>query len=515
MDRRTRAVVRKAEAGAAAHLDGVDALLAKMSGKLPPPPPAPPHHSHHDHHLSRRPTADPARELMRARAVRRLHANVEEALLDTLGAVVCARLSLHSRLTLRNGDGLFDRWMLRRSLHASDEAKACDPLLPWPKSSGAVDLLLVRELEAAQAPRDLALQAARAMEAAAAAASRWVARSPARAHKPVAIRRVLRRGNRMVTVASGSQAHDVTEEHLTRLRSMWNGGAAQSVAESDAGFRMDVFCLLQRYASLGGDGFQAALPPRAFAVLRHRFGVHGECFASPLNCAFEDSFCSAFPDTDSAFGSRGTFFDVFVEAREQELEGCYEANPPFEETVVDAMALRVVQLLKAADAAGRALGFIVVLPESCSPPHLARLCGGPHCRRRLILPQRGHYYTQGRQHAHPLHSLRKATSDTAIHIFQSAAAASRWPASDAACAELEGAFRGDQQCVTHIDKESGAPKAEESAPQSDADRVGESSLACVPVVKRRRGTVNTDVAPAKRRAMTVRLLPTGFRASVF
>ena len=175
------------------------------------------------------------------------------------------------------------------------------------------------------------------------------------------------------------------------------------------------------------------------------------------------------------------------------------------------MALRVAQHLKAADAAGRSRGFIVVLPETCSPPHLARLCGGPHCRRRLILPQRGHYYTQGQQHAHPLHSLRKATSDSAIHIFQSEAAASRWPASDAACAELESAFGGEQRCVTLVDKESGVPKAEESAHQSHADRVGESSLACVPLVKRRRGTIKTDVAPAKRRAMTVRLLPAGFR----
>lgn len=53
-----------------------------------------------------------------------------------------------------------------------------------------------------------------------------------------------------------------------------------------------------------GTGLQGALPVSVFEVLNRQFGVTFECFASPLNCYFKQ-FCSAFPDIDSFFGSRG------------------------------------------------------------------------------------------------------------------------------------------------------------------------------------------------------------------
>ena len=78
----------------------------------------------------------------------------------------------------------------------------------------------------------------------------------------------------------------------------------------DPNFRSSAFCAIQRYESLGGAGLQAALSPRAFDVLRSRFGVQAECFASPLNCRY-DAYCSAFPDVDMRFGSLGDFFERF------------------------------------------------------------------------------------------------------------------------------------------------------------------------------------------------------------
>jgi phosphorylated CTD-interacting factor 1 len=53
-----------------------------------------------------------------------------------------------------------------------------------------------------------------------------------------------------------------------------------------------------------GMGLQGALPVPVFEVLNKQFGVSFECFASPLNSYFKQ-FCSAFPDTDGFFGSRG------------------------------------------------------------------------------------------------------------------------------------------------------------------------------------------------------------------
>ena len=57
-----------------------------------------------------------------------------------------------------------------------------------------------------------------------------------------------------------------------------------------------------RYETLGGSGFQAACNPATFDVLRRRWDVRCELFASPLNCRWA-SFCSAFADTDAPFGS--------------------------------------------------------------------------------------------------------------------------------------------------------------------------------------------------------------------
>ena len=56
-------------------------------------------------------------------------------------------------------------------------------------------------------------------------------------------------------------------------------------------------------------------------------GVNMECFASPLNSRYA-RFCSAFPDTDAAFGSRGSFFHF------RPTHGSFQANPPFVPEVI-------------------------------------------------------------------------------------------------------------------------------------------------------------------------------------
>ena len=68
--------------------------------------------------------------------------------------------------------------------------------------------------------------------------------------------------------------------------------------------------LLKRYqgffgATVGeGAQNQAALPVAVLECLHKNFGVTFECFGSPLNSYFRQ-YCSAFPDIDSYFGSRG------------------------------------------------------------------------------------------------------------------------------------------------------------------------------------------------------------------
>ena len=90
-----------------------------------------------------------------------------------------------------------------------------------------------------------------------------------------------------------------------------------------SGFKEKLYCLVSRYQTFfkyneyknEGHGMQAALPDQVFKVLHDEFGVTQEMFASPFNCYFK-RYCSAFADTDSCFGSNGSFFDY------EPAEGC-------------------------------------------------------------------------------------------------------------------------------------------------------------------------------------------------
>ena len=86
-------------------------------------------------------------------------------------------------------------------------------------------------------------------------------------------------------------------------------------------------------------GLHAALPHKAFHLLHRKFHVSFECFASPFNCYFSQ-YCSAFPDIDCYFGSRGSFFDF------KPKRGSFQANPPFSEEVMLTMADHMISLLE-------------------------------------------------------------------------------------------------------------------------------------------------------------------------
>ena len=62
-------------------------------------------------------------------------------------------------------------------------------------------------------------------------------------------------------------------------------------------FWRDLYCLLLRYKSLEGFGYQAGITNEAFLSLHEEFDCDVECFASPMNCFLKSSYCSAFLDT--------------------------------------------------------------------------------------------------------------------------------------------------------------------------------------------------------------------------
>jgi hypothetical protein len=131
------------------------------------------------------------------------------------------------------------------------------------------------------------------------------------------------------------------------------------VARQRSCFLQRLYCVVARYETFAGNtsGLQGALPHHVFDALERLCGVSQECFASPLNSHFP-VYCSAFPDTDSYFGSQGSFFADFAPA-----SGCFEANPPFVNDTMLAMAEQLDKLLLVAAAAHTPLLFFVIVPS--------------------------------------------------------------------------------------------------------------------------------------------------------
>nr|CAG4635320.1 EOG090X02BU [Artemia franciscana] len=142
-----------------------------------------------------------------------------------------------------------------------------------------------------------------------------------------------------------------------------------------------VWCLLKRYNTFfglnpnEGQSTQGALPVTVFECLNKHFGVTFECFASPMNSYFKQ-YCSAFPDTDGYFGSRGSFLDF------KPISGSFEANPPFCEELMNAAVTHMEHLLANSP---EPLSFVIFVPEwrDPPPPILKRLEESPWRRRQV------------------------------------------------------------------------------------------------------------------------------------
>nr|CAG4651643.1 EOG090X02BU [Triops cancriformis] len=201
-----------------------------------------------------------------------------------------------------------------------------------------------------------------------------------------------------------------------------------------------VWCLLKRYhtylgmAAGEGTGTQGALPITVFECLQKQFGVSFECFASPMNCYFKQ-YCSAFPDTDGYFGSRGPILEL------KAVSGSFEANPPFSEELMEAALSHFEKLLSDSS---EALSFIVLIPEwrDPAPPVLRRLEDSPWKRRQVVVPTYEHEYRHGFQHLVPKSELNvRAAHGTVIVWLQNEAGYARWGPTDERVDALLEAYR--------------------------------------------------------------------------
>ncbi|XP_076039938.1 mRNA (2'-O-methyladenosine-N(6)-)-methyltransferase-like isoform X2 [Oratosquilla oratoria] len=198
-----------------------------------------------------------------------------------------------------------------------------------------------------------------------------------------------------------------------------------------------VWCLQKRYQTLlstnpsEGHGTQGGLPVTVLECLNKMFGVTFECFASPLNCYFRQ-FCSAFPDTDSYFGSRGPILDF------KPVCGSFEANPPFCEELMEAMVRHFEKLLSESH---EPLSFIVFVPEwrEPAPSALLHLEASRFNRKQIVMLPFEHEYRHGFQHVmHKTEVVLKSVHGTLVVWLQNDAGYARWgPTQDRVDALLE------------------------------------------------------------------------------
>jgi hypothetical protein len=112
------------------------------------------------------------------------------------------------------------------------------------------------------------------------------------------------------------------------------------------------FCLLYRYNFMEAGNHQLSTSYNIKQKLKNKYGVNFELFGSGIN-RYYDNYCSLFYDLEKYFGSQGNFFNIEL------IEGLYFANPPFDEDIMEQMAIK---LLKALNNTDKPLGFIINIP---------------------------------------------------------------------------------------------------------------------------------------------------------
>lgn len=143
-----------------------------------------------------------------------------------------------------------------------------------------------------------------------------------------------------------------------------------------------------RYSSLMMSGQQFSIPQSFANSLYQYLEINNEGFASPFNSKFLDKpdgyYCSLFPDLEKYFKSQGDFFET-------ELNGNWEINPPFIESIIEKTVDRVIEQLTTTD---HCQTFVIILPnwpDSIGFQKLRNLSCPDYLKREEIKPK-GYYH---------------------------------------------------------------------------------------------------------------------------
>ena len=192
------------------------------------------------------------------------------------------------------------------------------------------------------------------------------------------------------------------------------GESEGSSEKSRVQFHERLFVLLLRYKSILGYGFQAGVGPLVFESLQTRIGSAFECFASPLNAFHTKGFCSAFPDVDGVFGSRGDFFENIKNGKIK--RGSYQVNPPFVSDTMTRAVDAMGSALKAAEKTDQPLSFTVFVPGWTDEPAWQTLSTSKFTKNQFIVAAADHGYCDGASHQRKA-KFRSSLYDTGVFFL--------------------------------------------------------------------------------------------------
>jgi hypothetical protein len=239
-----------------------------------------------------------------------------------------------------------ERWLL-----AGANAEVATAPRPWNLVRGVVDNPAAQQKLTEELAKFGAASAPRALVAMASAA---VAGGAGSISTPGQVR-VEIHGSAIVIDAGGRPTRLTADE--SQLRELMRRAGAQLPPE-DATAAVGLAAL--RYAAALTGGQQLGLP-RSHTAALYAAGVRNEAFASPFNSrlivGFDDTnFCSAFPDTDSIFGSLGPFGAAPLQSR----RGAWAVNPPYIETIMSATGETLIKAMGDASDDAPLLAFVLI-----------------------------------------------------------------------------------------------------------------------------------------------------------
>lgn len=153
----------------------------------------------------------------------------------------------------------------------------------------------------------------------------------------------------------------------------------------------DIAIMTMRYLCLLPRGNQWAVPDAVYRYLYENYGNkdnYVEGFASPLNSRMlmideqGGRFCSIFPDTDTKFGSVGSFFNIVFDSCTLTI------NPPFIMDIMNSAADHIINCLdKSTD-----LQCVFCVPYWPDADYYTRLVNSTYHRHTIILEKKQHRY---------------------------------------------------------------------------------------------------------------------------